>query len=56
MTFNQGQGHIDKRLTVEFGSIYHYTKFEPNWFIHVRMHANFKGFLLLFWMQSVNQQ
>ena len=51
MTLNQGQGHIDRQQNAAFSSIYHHhAKFEPNWFVNVRMYVNAEFFL-----QSVKQ-
>ena len=39
----EGQGHSNQCKTIEFSSVYHYAKFERNWFADVQIHANAKG-------------
>ena len=58
MTLNPSKGQLKKYENVEFTSVYHHTKIQPNQFLKARIHANviFFFFLLLFLTQSIKEQ
>ena len=44
VTLNEGKDQLDQQQDAELNSIFHHTKFDPNWFKNVIMHVTIKFF------------